>query len=188
MNRLIVAAAAVLVFLVAGTGYWLLGRSHELRLSEAQLQQALEARLPVSRVFRLIVEVRIEHATLSLLDDSNRVRGEVDVALNLLLGRSGRPLIGSLAFSSGIRYAPQQGQFFLDAPLIERVVLPGIPQRQTEKVRESVAGALSEFLSRTPVYTLKDDDVRQAAARLVLQEVRVDGKELVLRMGLAPSR
>ena len=108
----------------------------------------------------------------------------LDVLLNIHVNGQPMPLGGTVDVSGGVRYDPNQGAFFLAEPRIDALRIQGIPDRYTAKVSAVIADALGDFYRERPVYTLSRADAKQAAARLVLKDVRVSRKTLIVTLGL----
>ena len=180
-KRVIVIAAALALAAVAGLLLHFAGKEYVYRFSEAQLQQKLGERLPLTRRFLVFFEVTLSQPRLHLQDGADRVAMGIDVALGL--GNNG-PLGGSIDVSGGVRYDGGLGAFFLTDPVIERVAVQGIPEKYAGKAREALTMALAAYYAERPIYTLNATDARQAAGRLVLRKVGIENRELVVTLGL----
>jgi len=180
----IVIAALILLGLAAG-GWWLLaGRSLEIRITEAELQQALASRFPISQTHYVVLDIDLQQPRLALREDSDRIALGIDIGLNLRVGRQREPLVGSIDLETGLRYMASEGQFFLDQPVVTGFDLGGIPETWNQRAREVLTAAAGATLTTRPVYTLKSEDRRQAAAKMVLRDVRVKGRDLIVTLGL----
>jgi hypothetical protein len=60
----------------------------------------------------------------------------------------------------------------------------GIPEKLTSRVNEALGKALNEYYATHPIYTLQATDAKCAAARLLLKDVTVQGKAVVVTLGL----
>lgn len=182
--RNILIAALVLLGLAAGTWWFLAGRSLEIRISEAELLQAIESRFPLSQTHYVVLQLDLERPRLALREADDRIALGIDARLNLRVGREREPLGASIDLETGLRYVAGEGQFFLDQPVVTALDVGGVPADWSDRAREVLSAAAGAALTRAPVYTLTSADQRQAAAKMVLREVRVEGKELVVRLGL----
>lgn len=177
---------AVLVFVAtAGTAavFLLQDRQVEIRLSEAQLLEAINKKLPFKKSYLIILDVELDNPRISLPEDGSRVQAGVDILVNIRLG-GGKRITGTADASAGIRYRAEAGQFFLMDPKIEKLSVGDIPLAYSEKVDDAVGKALKAFFDQRPVYTLKETDTKQKTAKLVLKDVSVDQGVLVLTLGL----
>lgn len=52
------------------------------------------------------------------------------------------------------------------------------------KLRQALSLAAAEFLNRAPIYQLRPTDIKKAAARLILQDVKVLDRKLIVSMGV----
>ena len=155
----------------------------EIRLSEEQLLQAVEKKLPFEKTYLVLFDVTLDNPRITLVEGSERVQAGLDVAVKIRLGNNS-PLRGSADVSGNVRYVPEEGQFYLVEPDIETLSVEGIPAAYIDKVDEVMTKALGAFFKTRPIYTLKETDTKQAAAKLVLKDVAVQNNELVLTLGL----
>jgi hypothetical protein len=173
---LVVAALAVF--------YHFSGQEYVFRVTQAQLQEKLDAKLPRTKTYLLIFQVTLDKPRVTLTHGSKRVGAGLDIILNIQVGNEAKPLGGTLDVSGGIRYAADKGEFFLDDPVIEHLTVQGIPDKYTQKVNSALIKALAEYYREHPIYVLIATDAKQAAARLVLKDVIVENNELVVTVGI----
>jgi len=182
MAKTIGFGAAILALVAAGYLYFA-NRDFQLRISEAQIQQKLADKLPHSKTYLGIFRLTLDNPRVKLLADSGRIRAGLDLQLASELG--GRePLSGSVDLSGRLRYVADESQFYLADVKIEQLQLHGLADKQQRQARLAISAALGEYLSHHPIYRLKPGDFKQAAARLVVKDVRVSGDTLVVTMGL----
>lgn len=182
------AAIAILFFAaitaIGGALYYYAHREYVFRFSEAQLQEKLSAKLPLTKTYLFIFQVTLDHPRVNLVNGTDRVKAGLDVLLNIRLGNEQKPLGGTLDVSGGVKYVPERGEFFLSDPIVEHLTVQGIPDKYTEKVNSIMAAALTGYFADHPIYTLKAEDTKQAAAKLVLKNVTVENQELVVILGI----
>lgn len=184
MARVIVPAAIILALLAfAGYLYHHHGHEYELRISEAQIRDKLAEKLPRTKTYLYVFQLTLSNPRVALLADSGRIRAGLDLQLNLLIGGH-EPLSGSVDVSGRLRYAPDEGQFYLAEPQIEQLQLRGLPEKYADKARAVIATAMTEYYANHPIYRLKAGDIKQSAARLVLKDVSVSGDTLVVTLGI----
>jgi hypothetical protein len=168
-----------------GVGYWYVsGKDFFLYFTEAQLQEKLNAKLPVTKTYLLFFNVTLENPKVHLINGSNKVLMGLDVALNLSVAGEAKSLGGTIEVSGGVGYAAGTAQLFLINPVVENLSVQGIPKRYEEKVRLAFSKALASYYAEHPLYQLKSSDAKQAAARLILKSVAVEHQQLVLKMGI----
>lgn len=182
MNLLI---TTILLVAAIAAGWWLVaGRSMQIRISEAEILAALEPRFPLAQTHFLVLQLELDSPRLSLREKSDRIALGIDARLALSVGRNNEPIGASIDLETGLRYVASDAAFFLDQPVITALDISGVPEKWSGRAREVLSAAAGVAVTRTPIYTLKSEDRRQAAARMVLREVRIDGKELVVTLGL----
>ncbi len=91
---------------------------------------------------------------------------------------------GGQISSGGVRYEAADGQFFLTEPAIENLGIQGVPAKYTAKVNSVLTKAIGEYYLDRPIYTLKDSDVKNAAAKLLLKTVIVKDQVLIVTLGI----
>ena len=178
----IIFVAAVLIFAGAAAAVLLPDRQFEVKLTEDQLLEAISKKLPFEKSYFVIFDVTLDNPRISLPEGSDRVHAGLDVAVDISIGD--KRFVGSTDASAGIRYEPEAGQFFLVEPNVEALTLQGIPIAYSEKVDDALGKALDAFFGKRPVYTFKDSDSRQKAAKFTLKKVTVADGVLVLTLGL----
>lgn len=184
MRKILVVLAAVLLVGVLGVFLYLQGKEYTFRFTEAELQQKLAERLPISKTYLFIFEVVLDEPRLALVEGSNRVNAGLDVTLNIYINDEPQPLGGELDVSGGVRYDAAEGQFFLTDPVIENLQVQGIPARYTDRVNSVLTKAIGEYYADRPIYTLDKSNVKTAAAKLVLKNVVVENSVLIVTLGV----
>jgi len=184
MHRFLLPASLLLIAAFAAAWFYFRGEDYVVRLREEDIRQQLDRQLPLKRTFLRIFEVELAHARVQLHDGSDRIDVGVDVQLSLHIGHETRPLGGSVDLETGIRYEPANGGFYLTDPLVKRLDLQGVPAEYEARAQRVVGEVLREFLRLRPVYTLRAVDAKRAAARLLLERVVVENRELVVTLGI----
>jgi len=183
-KRNFVVLLAVFIAVILGAYLYYSGKEFVVRISEAQIQDRINQKLPFNRSYLLIFEVGLDRPRVNLIENSNRVRAGLDLTLNISVGTAQLRLGGSLDASGGLKYVADRGEFFLSDPMIESLQVQGIPAKYIDRVRMVLIKALTEFYGEHPIYTLNFFDLKQAATRLVLKDVAVKDKELVITLGI----
>ena len=184
MRNILLVLAAVLLVGVLGVFLYLQGKEYTFRFTEAELQEKLAERLPISKTYLFIFEVVLDEPRLALVEGSNRVNAGLDVTLNIYINDEPQPLGGELDVSGGVRYDAAEGQFFLTDPIIENLQVQGIPTRYTDRVNSVLTKAVGEYYADRPIYTLDKSNVKTAAAKLVLKNVVVENSVLIVTLGV----
>lgn len=184
MKKIIVLLVIGLVIALAGTYFYFAGKEYSIRLSESQIQSKLEKKMPLSKSVFLIIKVTLDNPRVKLENGSSRINAGMDVLLNITVQKQSLPLGGSIDISGGIKYNPETAQFFLTDPIIENLKIQGLPEKHSNKANKALSKVLAEFYKKNPIYTLKAKDAKKAAAKLLLKNVIVDGKELVVTLGI----
>jgi hypothetical protein len=184
MSKTIIALIIVALISTVGVYVYLSGKDHVVRIPEKQLQEKLQENLPISKSYFFIFQVTLNNPRVTLKSGSSRVNAGLDATLNIKLANEEIPLSGSLDASGGIKYEPEKGQFYLTDPVVEKLSIQGIPEKYNSKATSVIENALTDYYATHPIYTLKEGDVKQVAAKLVLKSVLVEDKELMVVLGI----
>lgn len=112
------------------------------------------------------------------LKDNERIHLSTAVELTAFgLERS-----GTAEISWYIEYEPLSVSVGMDRPMIESLVIEGVPAGPTSVFRTLVNGALWSYARHIPVKKLDDSVLKERAAKLVLQKVEVREDKVVLTL------
>jgi hypothetical protein len=159
------------------------GERFEVILDEAELQAKVEEPFPIEKQY-LLFQVTLKEPKVHLLPDANRL--EVEMQIGVKVKGLETEFRGLASVTGRIRYLPEKASFFLDDPQVQRLKLPGIPERFTSRANELVELALREWYERFPIYRLKEGRFKHEVARLVLQKMEVRNQKLILTLGVGP--
>jgi len=170
---------AVILAIAVGA-FFLSRRSYLILLDETQLQARLDALFPLEKDYLFVIRVVLTEPDLRLVEGSDRIDFGVRVALNVgdLSGLAGRARL-----SGSLRYDPTRGAFFLDRAELEQLSVEDLPELLRERAEGAVAAVSRQYFDRYPIHRLQRNDLEQVAARLVLKDVRVVGRQLRLTLG-----
>lgn len=183
-TRTLLIAISLLIVALAAGWWFVASRSMQIRISEEEILAALAPRFPLSQTHFLVLQLELDSPRLRLQEDSDRIAMGVDARLAVNVGRRREPIGASIDLETGLRYVASEAAFYLDQPLITELDVSGVPEKWSERAQEVLSAAAGVAVTHTPIYRLKSDDARQAAARMVLRDVRVEGNELVVTLGL----
>lgn len=188
MTRMIIIACVTIgVILLATISIlpFLPERTFTVRLSADALNQHLAERLPMQASYRNLVNVELRDSQIELSEGSDRIT----VISSIRAGVGGGPMQliardGQVTISSAIRYEPSNGTFYAVDPRLEDLSIEGVfPKTSLEHAQKAMAQVQEQLFRELPVYRLDSQEVRQAVARLVLREVRVENQQLHLVLG-----
>lgn len=185
MTRRLMLICGILALLVAGgTVWWIKGKSTDIRVTHAQIQEQLAQRFPVQRTMLLLLHWRLENPTLEFIPQRQRVKLGIDARLNLRIDGGRGDLGGRVEVETGVRYDDTRGALFLVDPVITHLAIDGLPAQHLQRATDSLHDLLIDLLRQKPVYTLNPLDLKQGTARLLLREVRIEDDAVVVRLGL----
>ncbi|MCA3015146.1 MAG: DUF1439 domain-containing protein [Myxococcaceae bacterium] len=144
-------------------------------LGAEQLERELSKGFPVKREASVLF--------LELADPKVRLEAgsdKVGLTLRASLGIAVLRLEGLLTVRGRVRYQSEQGVFFLDAPEVVSLEVPGLPAAKQEQVFGLVTDVTQLFLPTVPIYRVP----QRSSARLLLKAVRVEQGRLIAELGL----
>lgn len=185
MSRLKWAGLLLAVLVVAAGAYvFMMGKEYPLRFSEAEIQQRLSEKLPLTKTYLLIFQITVQNPRVQLKSGSDRVNAGIDITTRIRLGNQSTDLGGSVDVVAGIRYDAASGNFFLVDPVIERLSMEGIPEQYRTSFAAALSQALDAFYATRPIYTLNALDTKRGLAKAVLKRVVVVDGHLNVVLGL----
>lgn len=175
---------ALLLVVALGGGYLYLSRQGlDVRITEAEIRQQVNAHMPIVQHYMVIVRLTLNNPRIALDAERQRVTAGLDANLNFALGNT-RPITGQVDISGQVRYVPERGQFFLANAEVERFEMPKLPAKYRTVTRETLRASIKEYFGKTPLYTLDESDRRQQAAKMLLKSITVGENALVAHFGL----
>lgn len=183
MKRLGIVALCLLLVIVTGTLLYFRGREYKIVITQEQINTALQEKFPLTRSF-LILRLTYANPRVTLLPHADRIQVGLDAELNIQILAEPKNLSGSALVNCGLIYRAEKQQFFLSDPVIEKLAFEGIPAQHLTKVNTIATKLARDYLQQSPVYTLKANNAKTAAAKLLLKEVKVKDGEIHLTLGL----
>ncbi len=110
MRKLLLGVLAIVAIGAVGTYLYFQGKEYTFRFTEAELQEELATRLPLSKTYLFIFEVLLDDPRLALVEGSDGVDAGLDVTVNIKINDEPLPLGGELDVSGGVRYEAPHGQ------------------------------------------------------------------------------
>ena len=132
-KKITVWVLVVLLALLGGTYAYFKGRRYVYTFTEAQIRTKLDERLPFTRSYFKIFEVKLENPRIDLEEGSDRIHAGMDVRFNIRNVVEEKDLGGSVDASGSLRYVPETGEFFLTKPVVHRLRIDGLPEKYTDK-------------------------------------------------------
>jgi hypothetical protein len=184
MKRAILFVALLLVLLLAGGFLYFRNKQYDVVITQKQIDDALQAKFPVTRTHLLIFRITYSNPHVTLLPESNRIEVGLDAEVDIKLLSESKNLGGTAVVTAGLAYRNETKQFFLSNPEINKLTIQGIPQQYLDKVTDFASNTAREYLQEFPIHTLKARDTKTAAVRLLLKDVQVKGSEIHATLGL----
>ncbi|MCO7224067.1 DUF1439 domain-containing protein [Pleionea sp. CnH1-48] len=180
MKKTIIVLSLVTISVLA---YWGLS-DKSIRISQQQIQQKLEQKMPVKKTFLYVLDVVLEKPFILLDDKSQRVELMFDILLQAELLDDLGPYRGNIILSGEFDYRADQQQLFLGNASVESFSFDGMPSRYEGKVSSLLEKALGRHFEKTPIYSLDQGQSRWLTAGKSLKTVAIQDKAVVLTVGL----
>lgn len=181
-----VIASLLLALLLLGMAGYLFysGKTYEVRISRDQIEQGLAEKMPIQKTYLYIFDLTLDNPRVALEQSNGLIKAGLDIRLKILGREEAREFNGSVDASGALKYVAGDGQFYLSGLVIDKLTIEGLDPQKTGKVRGILQTALGEYLAARPIYTLKGDEFKGVAAKLVLRDVKVSDDELLVTLGL----
>lgn len=184
-RKYIAAGLAGLVVVLLAVGVVVLrGKRFTIDLTQSEIQASLDAVFPIEKRHLLILVLVLHDPQVILRDGEDRVSFGITATVNIQFGDEPKPLGGDGTITTGLRYEPDSYSFYLDDSVLEKLEVQGIPVKYVDVVNKLARELAEERLRRIRVYTLKKDNLKQSAARLMLQGLTVRDGKLIVTLGL----
>ena len=160
-------------------------KQYVVELSQAQLQQRVDARFPIEKK-SIFLETELRNPKVFLMEESERIGLTVEVGIQVI--GIADEFMGMGTISSGISYSPEKGEFYLLEPKFEELEIGVLPSQYVEKAIGILNFAAGEFLDNYPIYELNKSDLKQQAVRLVLKDITISDGVVKLFLDLPKGR
>jgi len=160
----------------------LAGCSNTIRVSQQEIQQQIDARLPLGTPAGSPIALNLQSLQCDLLaanepvgnnSVNNNALNNNNVALQAQVHFS---LLGLLQFDSqaGLQgrlvYNPDRAAFFIEQPQLTSLDLGQLPVQDKQKLQANLQQLISSMLAVTPVYTLRDNRAKDHIDRVEIQD------------------
>ena len=120
----------------------------------------------------------LNNAKIDLLPDNNKIALSSDLNIKVpgsINSNGSAKVIGSL------RYKPSKGAFYLDKPEVVSLKLDQLPEKKQQLIKNIAQIVLTKILSKTPIYKLKDKDLKQRLIKSSLESVTVEDERVLIK-------
>jgi hypothetical protein len=147
-------------------------REATVRITEAQLQEYINERFPITKSHQVLGSIIYENPRISLRREDNLVELGIDIAVgNIKI--NGRDLRGSVLMLASVAYNAEKKALFLKDPQLQQLTLNGVPEQNLQMLRGFFMPAIEKLFNRKPVYSFKDQDSVTNIAGKLVKDIRV---------------
>src|SRR5690606_1333509 len=153
--------------------------AQDIRFSRQQLQQELDRRLPINQQHSLY-SLSLSEPLLTLLEPQQRLSIRTRVAVNTALGIAGE---GWITVDGQLRYQRSDYSSYIDAPPVTELHIEGLAPALQPQLQNLAQNLLAPAFTGQPVYTLKDSDMQEGMARMMLKSLHIEPQAVVAKLG-----
>ncbi|MFG6487252.1 DUF1439 domain-containing protein [Roseateles sp. BYS78W] len=151
-----------------------------LDIDQAELQARIAPRFPVHHCKIVIACLDLSNPAVTLQEGDDHLGFTADVKVTL----GTRERTGRIGLAGRPRYAPNEGQLFIEDLQITTLELAGFPEEYAEFVKTRAVVAARQALQSHPVYTLDANTAKGALAKRAVRDVKVvNGKLRIAFVG-----
>lgn len=152
-----------------------------LDIEQAALQARIAPRFPVLHCKLVIACLEFSNPLVSLAEGDDRIGLTADARISL----GTRERTGRVGFSGRPRYAPTEGQLFLDDIRITTLEFAGLPDEYAALLKQRGPALINGRLQSHPIYTVDTRSAKGSLAKQAVQDVKVVGGKL--RISFVPA-
>nr|WP_255606003.1 DUF1439 domain-containing protein [Thalassolituus sp. ST750PaO-4] len=142
------------------------------------MQQQLDSQMPLTQS-QGMVTLTLSNPKLDLLPSGNRLSLQTNAVIATSIGLQSN---GQLTVEGKIRYDKASYSFFIEEPVIRQLDIDGLAPALQPQLISLAQKALTPALTKQPVYTLSDQDMTEAMARMMLKSLTISDADVVLVM------
>lgn len=180
----IVLAIVIVTLLAVGSWYYYNSSALRIAITKEQILERLNETLPLQKTYFYVFDVTFHSPRVELVEASKRINAGLDFTLAITLLNDSSPLQGRVDASAGVRYAPDEGAFYLKEPSVETLELDGVPKELAARAHSVLAQGMSTYFESQPIYQLSERQSHRTA-KAVLQDVSIETGRIILHLGPA---
>lgn len=183
MKKIIIWCAAAGIAGLAIIGYlFVSGKEVKIELTEDQIQKAIDKKFPVEKESAGgLLKVKLCDPKVILHNGSDKIEFSCRAETNVNV--KDQPLAGEGIVTGKIQYIPHAGEFRLQQSKI-RISIDRLPEKFNKPLSLLADKIAGDYLDDHPIYTLKETQVAQKAAKLFLQSVVVKDGSMHITLGI----
>lgn len=149
--------------------------TYTLEMTELELQARVDAMMPLKKK-NMLMSLVVTNPKVSLLTETNQLSIFANIAVTTLGNFKGA---GKGNIVGEISYDKQQGVFYFINPEIKDITVDNVPAKYAPKIKDISQILITQAMAKYPVYTLKDNDMKQKLAKSLLQSVHVENGKII---------
>ena len=151
-----------------------------LVFTEQELQQRLNQITPIQKQ-TVYANIVLTDAQLQLLESDNQLEVSAFIDAAVLGSLHGT---GQVVVQGSLLYKNQQGAFYLNQAKVTKLVIDQMNPEVVKQLQPLVQDILVQHLSNQPIYTLDDQDMRQALLKSTLKNIEISNRQVKVSLGL----
>jgi hypothetical protein len=173
MIRNIVLVALVFPAFVINCGRF----QKDIQIPKTTIQEMVDKKFPFDKNV-VIARLTLDSPAVYFKDKN------IGMKLNYYGNFLNKEIKGGIDFNGKITYRQKQGAFYLTDFNIVTITVSDANFSNEEKLKTTILKITNNYLDDYPVYRLDQTDFKQNIAKLLLRDLKIEGEELVITMGI----
>jgi len=151
-------------------------------ITQTDIEQTLNQHFPMKNTGRF-TRVNVKEPLVQLQNGSERINFGLTIDIEVVKPKQAH-YSGNILMSANLAYDSDKGSFYLVDAEIEQFDIDGVSAAKAALITKATTKLLYFSLDRWPVYTLKQSDVKQNLAKILLKSVEVKEGNIEVKLGL----
>jgi hypothetical protein len=149
----------------------------DIPIPRVTIQEGLEKAFPYTK--NIII------AKLTISDPVVYFKGEnLGVKINYIASSIGKDYKGFADLYGEVYYRKDMGSFCMKGFKLVEASANDAYLSNNNKIQTAIESVMNNYLDKFPIYKLKVSEYKQNLARLLLQEIRIVGDKLIVKVGI----
>ena len=156
--------------------------AYDIRITGEDINRRLAEKFPVTKTHLHLFKTTFSNPRVALLENTDRLSMGINVAVEMPSRGQQETMLGTATVVSGLAFNSKKGQLFLKDPVIENLSLADAGGRKLE-IGGALGAVLQDYLTRVPVYTLKETSIKKYFIRHSIKDVKIKDGAVIVSVG-----
>lgn len=149
----------------------------DIKIPRTKIQQIIDKKFPYHK--NVVIAKLTFDSPLVYLKDKN-----IGMKLNFYGNFLKKEIKGNVDFNGQLSYRQEKGEFYLTNLDIVNISVNEVNFSNEDELKALSLKITKNFLDDYPVYSLKQTDFEENIAKLLIRNVKIEGEELIITMGI----